>query len=203
MIAVIFIPVKCYNIIYGTANLDDEEFQKRFKTFIMDLKTTDPLCFQFITVFFFRRAVYASVFVILGYYPLVQVVAATGCVVFMLLYLVIVRPYMSFLSTFLSILNEVMLGGMILTTFRFTNPEISPILSSQLGLFLVGLIASTIAINWVAIIAFGVAQFVKKRMHKRSTKRLKLSQENVEELDWPRNTDNTSISKTAKKKEIV
>lgn len=109
IISVIYIPVKCYNTIYCTADLNNEEFQKRFKTFITDLKTTDPLCFQFITVFFFRRAIYASTFVLLGYYPLVQIIAANGCVAFMFLYLVIVRPYMSFLSTFLSILNEVLL----------------------------------------------------------------------------------------------
>jgi len=150
----------------------------------MDLKTTDPLCFHFITVFFFRRAVYASLFVLFGYYPMFQVIMAMGCAVFMFLYLVIVRPYVSFLSTFLSILNEILLGVMIVTTFRFVNPEISPSMSSQLGSFLVGILATTIAVNWVAIVIFGIVKMVHKRSLNKKLKKLRSTQEKIDKVSW-------------------
>lgn len=72
---------------------------------------------------------------------------------------------------------------MTLTVIRFVNPNISPALSSQLGSFLVGLIASTIAINWVSIMAFGVVKMVRKKLDQKKLKKLKHIKQRVEEVD--------------------
>lgn len=58
-VVMIYIPLLAYGIIFRTPNLNNETFQKRYKTFIVDLRTDTPFGFHFITVFFFRRAVYA------------------------------------------------------------------------------------------------------------------------------------------------
>ena len=58
-IIMLYIPILAFNIIYKTSDLNNPEFQKRYKTFIVDLKTNNPNCYQFITIFLFRRALYA------------------------------------------------------------------------------------------------------------------------------------------------
>ena len=58
-VVMVYIPIKAFNILFTTNNLNDPVFKKRYKTFIVDLKTNSPLQFQFISVFFFRRALYA------------------------------------------------------------------------------------------------------------------------------------------------
>ena len=55
----VYIPTATFNILYTTNDLKNPVFKKRFKTFIVDLKTNSPLRFQFISVFFFRRALFA------------------------------------------------------------------------------------------------------------------------------------------------
>ena len=58
-VVMVYIPINAFNILYTTNNLNDPIFKKQYKTFIVDLKTNSPLQFQFISVFFFRRALYA------------------------------------------------------------------------------------------------------------------------------------------------
>ena len=162
MIWVIYAPIKCFNIIYRTQNLDSDEFKMRYKTIIAGLKTSGPLCYQFIWVFYFRRAVYASVFVIFQSNPTVQLASANTITIAMLVYLLIVKPYDSLLSTILSIVNEVMIILMISSTFRFLDSVISPIMSSIIGNIFVGIIIGTIAINWIAIIGYGTGIYLQK-----------------------------------------
>ena len=51
----------------------------------------------------------------------------------MMIYLALIRPYKSYLSILLSLVNEVLLLSMIVICVRFTNPTITPDLSSQIG----------------------------------------------------------------------
>jgi len=51
-------------------------------------------------------------------------------------------------------------------TFRFIEPEISPDLSKTFGMIFVGIIAATIAINWVAIIIYGIVIGLSKKINK-------------------------------------
>lgn len=41
-VVMMYIPLIAFNIIFETSNLEDYEFQRRFKTFIIDLKTNNP-----------------------------------------------------------------------------------------------------------------------------------------------------------------
>ena len=97
-VVMIYIPTFTYTIIQNTYNLNDAMFQKRFKIFIIDLKTDDPLCFHFTTVFLFRRAVYACCFVIFAFSSKTQISLILSIVILMMLYLLIVTPYKSILS---------------------------------------------------------------------------------------------------------
>ena len=71
-----FMPSLTFNIIFRTANLEDENFQDRYKTIINDMRLDNPLRFQFICVYLFRRAVYAGIFVFFVNSPTIQVVSA-------------------------------------------------------------------------------------------------------------------------------
>ena len=184
MLAVLLIPVKWFNIIYQAPNLDDPQFKKRYKTFIADLKTNDSLSYQFLSVFFFRRAAYASLYVLFTAYPLVQVGFALTTTLAMFLYLVIIRPYVSVLSIFLSILNEVLLFVLILPSARFSNPAISPDLSSQLGTMMVGIIAFTIFINWVSIVVYGILKFIIKKVKTKRLKKMRDIQNKIDNVEW-------------------
>ena len=42
-IIMIYVPIIAFNIIHSTSNLEDLNFKRRFKTFIVDLRTTSPL----------------------------------------------------------------------------------------------------------------------------------------------------------------
>ena len=75
MLFVMYIPIKSFEIVYRTGNLNSEEFKKRYKTIIAGLKTSGPLCFQFISIFYFRRAVYASIFVLFESSPGFQLIS--------------------------------------------------------------------------------------------------------------------------------
>ena len=108
-------------------------------------------------MFFFRRAVYAAVFVLLPSMPSVQIAFASFTAVSMMIYVTVVRPYDSVLSTFLAIVNECLLVAMILTTFRFLDPVISPHLSHTIGTLFIGIIVGTIAVNWIGIIVYGLS----------------------------------------------
>ena len=41
-VLMLYIPIISFSIIFKTSDLNDVEFQKRYKTFIVDLKTTCP-----------------------------------------------------------------------------------------------------------------------------------------------------------------
>ena len=172
----LYIPVISFSVIYKTSSLKDEAFQKRFQTFIIDLRTNHPLCFHFISIFFFRRAVYACCFVIFSTMPKVQVFFIFSTVICMTLYLVLIMPYKSVLSKLLSIVNEVFLGVMIGLSFRFINPVVEPSVSKSIGNILVIMLISTIAFNWASIITYGIISFVKSKIKK---KRLKQSKVNI------------------------
>lgn len=58
-VVMMYIPIIAFSTIYSATNLEDAEFKKRYKTFVIDLKTSSPICFHYSTIFFFRRAVYA------------------------------------------------------------------------------------------------------------------------------------------------
>ena len=162
MISVVYIPMKSFNIIYKAPDLNSDEFKRRYKTLIADLKTWGPLWYQFIWVFYFRRAVYASLFVLFQSKPTLQLVFAVIITVSMFAYLLIVRPYDSMLSTILSIVNEVMIISMLSFIFRFLNPVITPSMSSIIGNIFIGIIVGTIAINWISIIGYGAGSYLQK-----------------------------------------
>ena len=126
----------------------------------MDLNTNSPLRYQFMTLFLFRRAVYASIFMFAVNTPFIQVGTALITVVAMAFYLLIVRPYQSVLSQFLSIFNELMLLCTVGIPGRFLEPVISPDDTRAFGNALIGLTIATIVINWVAIIVYGVTSFI-------------------------------------------
>ena len=113
-------------------------------------------------MFFFRRAVYAAVFVLFPSMPSVQIAFASFTAVSMMIYVTVVRPYDSILSTFLAIVNECLLVAMILTTFRFLDPVMSPNLSKSLGTMFIGIIVGTIAINWIGIVVYGLSAGINK-----------------------------------------
>ena len=85
----------------------------------------------------------------------------------MMIYLIIVRPYKSNLSIILSLVNEVLLLGMSIICVRFTNPTITPDLSSKIGTILIITLISTIAINWTGIVIYGTMIFIRNRIKKR------------------------------------
>lgn len=91
----------------------------------------------------------------------------------MVTYLILIRPYKSPLSKVLSITNELLLAGMVMGSFRFVNPVITPDQSKQIGLVLIIVLILTIIINWTGIIIYGVVQFIKKRMRANRLKRFK------------------------------
>ena len=84
----------------------------------------------------------------------------------MAIYVILIRPYSSILSTCLVIINELLLIMLFVGTFRFIEPEISPDLSKTFGMIFVGIIAATIAINWVAIIIYGIVIGLSKKIYK-------------------------------------
>jgi hypothetical protein len=165
---IVYIPVKCYNILFRTCNPKNKEFQKRYKTIILDLRTDDPLRFQFITVFFFRRAIYASTFMLLAELQIMQVSAAVATVIGMTSYLLLVRPYKSVLSSVLSVFNEFMLFLTVGLPGRFLEPVISPSESRTFGTILIGIIISTIAVNWIGIMIYGIVVFIKRKLKKKA-----------------------------------
>ena len=158
-----YLPVKFFNIVFKTANLRDKNFQKRYKTIIYDLRTDNPLRFQFMSVFLFRRILYTMPFVFIAFSPIAQVVSVIVVVTCMLVYLAVIRPYESKLSTILSITNEILLLLLLCTATKSLNPNTSHKLSKVFGNVLISIILFTIFINWVGIIIAGVCGFIAKR----------------------------------------
>ena len=70
-------------------------------------------------------------------------------------------------------MNEVLLLGMIVVCVRFTNPTITPDLSSKIGRILIIILISTIAINWIGIVIYGTMMFIRNRIKKRKAKNTK------------------------------
>ncbi|CAI2365637.1 unnamed protein product [Moneuplotes crassus] len=181
MFAVIYVPIKSFNIIYKAGDLNSKTFKKRYKTIISGLKTSGPMCFQFVSIFYFRRGVYASILVLLYSTPLLQIMSASILTVAMACYLIIVKPYESSLSTFLSISNEFLLILMIFGSFRFVNPVMTPTESRIIGKVFIGVLISTIFLNWASIIFQGIKTFLQnKRRKKKIDHIMKLKEAN----DW-------------------
>ena len=173
MFVIIWIPIKSFNIIYKCPDLNSREFKKRYKTIVAGLKTSAPLCYQFICVFYFRRAVYAGLFVLFEPKPAVQIAFANISSIVMCVYVIIVRPYDTFLSTMLSTVNEILLVVMIGGVVRFLDPVISPSQSQMVGTAFVGIVIGTIIINWGSIMVFGIKQFIQVRRTKKLLKKYK------------------------------
>jgi hypothetical protein len=155
MLATMYIPVKAYNIIFRTQDLNAEDFKKRYKTIISGLKTDGPLSYQFICVFFFRRALFATLFVIFQSNPTLQITFALFTTISMLLYLSIVRPYDTYLSNILGVTNEILLCFMLIGTSQFLDPIMTPDQSKMIGNAFIGIIVGTIVVNWGGIISYG------------------------------------------------
>jgi hypothetical protein len=156
----------------------------------MDLRTDNPLRFQFITVFFFRRVLYASTFILLSRWQFFQISYAVFTVFFMVSYLLIIKPYKSVLSSVLSVFNEFMLFLTVAIPGRFLEPFITPIESRIFGNLLISIIIATIAVNWIAIILYGVITFIHKKLtHKelKTPKRPKVSFSSAEIYTYDKN----------------
>jgi len=110
----------------------------------------------------------------------------------MAIYVILIRPYSSILSTCLVIINELLLIMLFVGTFRFIEPEISPDLSKTFGMIFVGIIAATIAINWVAIIIYGIVLGVSKKIRKIKYSKAKNNAPSVKH-SMPISRDDTTI----------
>ena len=150
-----YIPTKAFSIVYECPNLDSFEFRKRYKTLIAGLKTNDPLKYQFTWVFFFRRAIFAALLIVLASYPSVQISFALVTWLGMILYGVIVRPYSSTLSSVLLIVNEWIFTVIIGIWMRFLRKKITPDHRRMIGATLVYTIIGTVIVNWIGIIFYG------------------------------------------------
>mmetsp|Transcript_14089 Transcript_14089/g.14085 ORF Transcript_14089/g.14085 Transcript_14089/m.14085 type:complete len:113 (-) Transcript_14089:18-356(-) len=91
----------------------------------------------------------------------------------MAVFLIIIRPYDSLLSIYLSILNEFLLVMMISGCFRFLNPTITPSLNTTLGTAFVGIVIGTIIINWVSIIFYGIGIMIQKYFKHKKTQQIR------------------------------
>jgi len=164
---ILYIPVKTFNIISKTWDLKDSDFQQRYRIIIMDLRTDSPLRFQFTSVFFFRRAIYASAFILAVNNSFVQIGITLSTVLAMATYLLIVIPYKTVLSSFLSVVNEFLLMCTVAIPGRFLEPIVTPSDSKAFGNTLIGIVIATIAINWVSIIVVGVITCKHQKYKKR------------------------------------
>lgn len=100
-------------------------------------------------------------------------------VVFMLFYLIIVKPYSSSLSKILSLVNEVLLLICLLITVRFLDPVISPTVSLIYGQLLITIILMTIAINWIGIIISGIISLIQSKVNKKKMKEMKIENNEI------------------------
>ena len=173
-----------FNTIFKTTNLKDEEFQERYKIIINDLRTDSPFRYQYITVFYFRRAIYAGAFVLLEAWPILQVTVVNLSAFLMLLYLVIFKPYESTLSRILSVINEVLLFTLLMFTIKFINPKVKPKESNIYGNFMIAFVLITVVINWTFIAIFGALNTYKKYTIKKLLKKIPEEQKKkFEELE--------------------
>ena len=101
--------------------------------------------------------------VLLSFYPLAQIIGGSLAIIMMFLYILIIKPYASFLSMFLSVANELLLFPMIVISGRFVNPTISPGDSKIIGLAMMSILIFTIFLNWLCIIIKGVHGCIIKR----------------------------------------
>ena len=101
--------------------------------------------------------------VLLSFYPLAQIIGGSLAIIMMFLYILIIKPYASFLSMFLSVANELLLFPMIVISGRFVNPTISPDDSQIIGLTMMSILIFTIFLNWFCIIIKGVHGCIIKR----------------------------------------
>ena len=99
--------------------------------------------------------------------PKIQIGFLMATVLGMLLYLLLFRPYQSYLSTILSVINEALLLSMIIICARFTNPNISPNSSKFIGRVLMGILIFTVVINWIGIIIYGITIWCQNRAKKK------------------------------------
>jgi hypothetical protein len=89
--------------------------------------------------------------------PGFQIILANFITIFMAIYIIVIRPYDSILSSILSIINEFLLVVMIVGTTRFIDPVITPNESNMIGRAFIWIIIVTIAINWVGIMIYGIS----------------------------------------------
>lgn len=169
----LYIPILSFTTVAKTSNLQNPAFIQRFKTFIVDLRTTNPLCFHFMTVFFFRRAVFACCFVLVSSWVKFQIISVTFTVLGMMVYLALVRPYKSTLSVILSLTNEILLLVLVGTCFRFIDPVITPRQSKMIGTIQVALVITTIVVNWGGIVTTAAVSYIKKTVKKKKVSKVK------------------------------
>ena len=198
-----YIPVKVFETIFKTYDLNSSDFQIRYKTIIVDLRTDDPLRYQFTSVFLFRRVLYAGVFVLLSFYPLAQIIGGSLAIIMMFLYILIIKPYASFLSMFLSVANELLLFPMIVISGRFVNPTISPDDSQIIGLTMMSILIFTIFLNWLCIIIKGVHGCIIKRAKAKEINQLSQIKDSQTNDDSMTKSNFVKKSKTSNKSKNI
>ena len=163
VLATIRIPMKIYDLLLkNNYQVGTKMFKLRFSTLMTDINISNALRIQYTSVYLFRRIIFAAILVMVESKASLEITLLLSTVVGMGLWNHIVRPFVSWASSFLAVFNEALTFSLIMTLYLFLYPSVTSSSTSIIGYMMVSIVLTAIISNWSLVIAAMIHQIAKK-----------------------------------------
>lgn len=141
------IPLIAFTLYTNRKRLADPGFTIRYGSLYANMKQSDLLCYQYISFFLLRRALYALSIEYLGSSPGIQLYLQILLCFIQLCYTLRVRPFEEPLDQAIELANELVILTVLIFLLPYTDGSLTPEVGNTLGFFLLGMVLLCVLYN--------------------------------------------------------
>lgn len=153
LIILVYLPIELMNILQRNySKVHTLKFREQYSTIISELDVTTNLRYMYYPVFLLRRAIFVIILVLFANSPKTQIAVFSGSALFMIAYILIIRPQKDKVMIILTAYGEIILLILHLITIAFLDETLSTKTTNMLAWVVLVLVGTYILVNWVIII---------------------------------------------------
>ena len=159
----IYLPILIMNILQRSYDkMTAPKFLASYSTIIEELDISHPSKYMFYAIFFMRRMVY--VFMLVLFTTKITIAIAGHCVAssFMILYILIAKPFKRRVSSFLTIVGELFVMAFHIVGLAVIDPNQPDDENEQFGFLIVLILAVFFVISFISIVAQVIPDLVNE-----------------------------------------
>ena len=123
-IVMIYFPILIMNILQKNYDkLDKSKFLDQFSTIIVELDITHPSKYMYYAIFLMRRIIFVFIMILMADKTIYCLAAQCATSVFLILYVLIAKPFKRRITAVLTILGEIALMCFHFVSLAILNPD--------------------------------------------------------------------------------